>query len=285
MPEPNPAPNPETMLRPASIQESDGLQPLACGLLGRHCGQVVRHGFFTRRGGVSTGIYSELNVGLGADDDPVRVGENRARVCRWFGLPPGRLVTPRQVHSTHAQVIDRLPTGETNGERPQADALVTAVPGVVLGVLTADCGPVLFADPHARVIAAAHAGWRGALGGVLENALNAMERLGASRERIGVCLGPTIGAENYEVGPEFVARFVETDPAHAVHFVPVRRDGHSLFDLPGFIRCRLVQAGVRAGVRAHCTYGDETRFYSYRRAIHRGEPDYGRQISAIALVE
>lgn len=241
----------------------------------------IRHGFFTRIGGVSRGIYRGLNVGVGSKDDPDHVRENRARVARWFGADADRLTTPHQVHSADALVVD-APFGNP---RPRADAVVTATPGLVIGVLTADCGPVLFADPDAGVVGAAHAGWGGALRGILESTIEAMLTLGARRENIRACLGPSISGKNYEVGPEFVERFVAADPANERWFSPSEREGHSMFDLPAYTLARLEAAGVSAEATGLCTYADEDRFFSYRRTTHRGEPDYGRQIAAIAITE
>lgn len=261
------------------MQASHGPAPLFSPLITQAAGDRIRHGFFTREGGVSTGIYEGLNVGLGSNDVRDAVLENRARVAGWFDLPPEKLVTVHQVHSPDVQVID----GEWSGDRAKVDAMVTATPGVVLGVLSADCGPILFADAKAGVIGAAHAGWRGALTGVLENTVDAMVALGANREAITACLGPSISSASYEVGPEFVERFVTTDPAYASFFTPSQKEGHAMFDLPGLTLLRLKKAGVQAESLGLCTYPDAARFFSYRRTTHAGEPDYGRQISAIAL--
>lgn len=239
----------------------------------------IRHGYFTRAGGISDGIYGSLNIGTGSQDDPARVRENRRRVAAWMGVAPERLASVYQVHSPDA-VLVREPF---HGERPKADALVTDRPGVALGVSTADCGPVLFADPDARVVGAAHAGWKGALTGVLENTVDAMEAIGARRERIVAVLGPSIGPGNYEVGPEFVARFLADRPDNARYFVPSANPGHSMFDLNTYTVDRLARAGVTAGKLDRCTYAEEDLFFSYRRTTHRKEPDYGRQISAIVL--
>ncbi len=241
----------------------------------------IRHGFFTRKGGVSEGLYRGLNVGLGSDDAREKVEENRRRVSGWFGLAPERLATVNQVHSPDVVVVDAT----YDGNRPKADALVTASPGVILGVLTADCGPVLFADAEAGVIGAAHAGWKGALGGVLENTILAMQSLGARREAITACLGPSISGANYEVGPEFVDRFLAQNADFAVFFRPSSKPGHAMFDLQGLTVKRLTDAGIRAESLNICTYADPDSFYSYRRTTHAGEPDYGRQISAIAIRE
>lgn len=240
----------------------------------------VRHGFFTRAGGVSQGLYRGLNAGVGSLDDSGDVAENRGRIAAWLGVSPLNLLSLHQVHSADALVV-RQPFPLS--ERPRADALVTDRPGLALGVLSADCGPVLYADSQAGVIGAAHAGWKGALTGILESTIAAMEQLGARRGRIVAVLGPSIGPENYEVGPEFVARFTTADPANEIYFRPSARPGHSLFDLNRYTLDRLTRAGVNAGATGHCTYADEAGFFSYRRATHRGEGDYGRQISSIVL--
>lgn len=239
----------------------------------------VRHGFFTRAGGVSQGIYRGLNVGLGSKDERTRVEENRRRVTTWLGVGPDRLVTPYQVHSPDVLTVER----PFAGDRPHADAVVTATPGLALGVHTADCGPILFADPSGRVIGAAHAGWKGALTGVLENTIAAMIAIGAERTRIVAVLGPSITAANYEVGPEFVARFRDAHDGETKWFTPSPRAGHALFDLNAYTVERLNKAGVTASFLGHCTYADENLFFSYRRTTHRGESDYGRQVSAIVL--
>lgn len=239
----------------------------------------IRHGYFTRRGGVSTGIYDGLNIGTGSDDDQALVRENRRRVAEWMGVAPDHLITAYQVHSPDVLVV-RAPFP---GERPKADGVVTDRPGIAVGASSADCGPVLFADPKARVIGAAHAGWKGAFTGVLENTVATMESLGARRENIVAVLGPSISAANYEVGPEFVDRFTAANATNAAYFAPSTRDGHSMFDLNGYTVDRLARAGVKADFLGRCTYAEENLFYSYRRTTHRGEPDYGRQISAIVL--
>ena len=241
----------------------------------------VRHAFFTRAGGISTGLYEGLNTGIGSRDARAAVLENRARAARHLGARPDGLATPYQVHGTDAVVVSEA---WAPGLGPKADALVTDRPGIALGVGTADCGPVLMADAEARVAAAVHAGWKGALTGILESAIAAMERLGAERARIVAVLGPAISCEAYEVGPEFVARFAKAEAENTRFFRPSERAGHAYFDLPGYIVARLRSAGVDA---AHdvglCTYLDEARFFSYRRATHRGVPDYGRLLSAIVL--
>jgi hypothetical protein len=243
----------------------------------------VRHAFFTRDGGVSDGFYASLNAGLGSRDAPERVAENRARMAAALGVAPDRLVTAYQVHSPNV-VFATEPW--SRAEAPRADAVVTRVPALAVGVTTADCGPLLLADREAGVVGAAHAGWRGALTGVAEAAVEAMEKLGASRRRIVVALGPMIRQPNYEVGPDFVARFAAEDPGSEGFFTPAAREGHAMFDLPGYITARLQRAGVgRIEDLGHCTYGDPARFFSYRRSTHRAEADYGRHISAIALSE
>ena len=253
--------------------------PIRSPVLDRFAQNGVRHGFFTRTGGVSEGIYKGLNAGLGSADSTESVAENRLRIASWFDVGPERLLSLYQIHSADALAISEPFTGE----RPKADAMVTDRPGIAIGVLAADCGPVLFADAQAGVIGAAHAGWKGALTGILESTIAAMEKLGAHRENIAAVLGPSIQAENYEVGPEFVARFLEADPANEIYFVPSANEGHAQFDLNRYTVDRLVRAGVEADSVGRCTYAAEGLFYSYRRATHRGEPDYGRQISAIVL--
>lgn len=239
----------------------------------------LRHAFFTREDGVSSGIYQSLNGGLGSRDDPAHVAENRRRMAEWMGVTPDKFISVHQVHSPDVVVAN----GPWQGDRPRADALVTRTEGIAIGVTAADCGPVLFADAGARVIGAAHAGWKGALTGVLESTIDAMEKLGADRTGIVAAIGPLIRQNSYEVGAEFVERFLDADAENGVFFIPADRDGHSMFDLGGFIRMRLENAGVLMiddlGVD---TYADE-RFYSYRRSVHRKEPDYGRHVHAIAL--
>jgi YfiH family protein len=239
----------------------------------------IRHGFYTRNGGVSDGIYASLNCGVGSADDRTHVLENRARVSADLGVAD--LATPHQVHSPDAVIVDRV---WAPGEGPKADAVVTDRPGIAIGVGTADCGPVLFADGEARVIGAAHSGWKGAFTGVLEATVAAMESLGARRERIVAVLGPTISASAYEVGPEFQARFVEAHADNARFFVPSDREDHHQFDLPAYIGMRLLAAGIGSvGDLALCTYADPARFFSYRRTTHAGEPDYGRLLHAITI--
>jgi hypothetical protein len=240
----------------------------------------IRHAFFTREGGVSEGIYATLNGGVGSNDERAKVDENRARMAKALGVASDRLLSCYQIHSPQV-VTAREPW--THEARPRADAIVTREPALAIGVSTADCGPVLFADPQARVIGAAHAGWRGALAGVLEATVAAMERLGASRGNIVAAAGPMIRQPNYEVGPELVEQFLAADPGNARFFAD-GRPGRAMFDLPGYIAARLAGIGLAAiDDLALCTYGDPDRFYSFRRTTHRAEPDYGRHVNAIAL--
>ncbi|MBE7202609.1 MAG: peptidoglycan editing factor PgeF [Parafilimonas terrae] len=242
----------------------------------------IRHAFFTRRGGVSEGDYATLNGGLGSNDQAERVRENRGRMCAKLGVPSDRLVSLYQVHSADVVTIE-APFGAA--DRPRADAMVTRVPNLALGIATADCGPILFADPAEGVIGAAHAGWKGALTGVIGATVRAMEALGARRHRIVAVLGPTISQASYEVGPDFIARFRSEAPGMDRFLGTGTRPDHAQFDLPGFILARLAEADVSTAKALDlCTYADADRFYSYRRATHRGEADYGRLISAIALV-
>jgi hypothetical protein len=242
----------------------------------------IRHGFFTRAGGVSAGLYASLNCGIGSKDDRANVLENRSRVAAALGAQADRLATPYQVHSADVVVVE---TVWPPGQGPKADATVTDRPGIVLGVGTADCGPILFADPEARVIGAAHAGWRGARAGVGEATVAAMEKLGAKRKRIVAALGPTISQANYEVGPEVRDTFVGDDASNARFFIPSTVPDRFMFDLPGFIAAQLMATGVTAGILQRCTYADPERFFSYRRATHLQESDYGRMLSAIVLTE
>jgi YfiH family protein len=238
----------------------------------------LRHGFFTRRGGASSGIFTGLNCGPGSSDQTEIVTINRARVAEAMQVAPEHLVTVHQVHSA-----DVVPVDGPLALRPRADAMVSATPGIALAVLTADCQPVLFADAEAGVIGAAHAGWRGARDGVLEATLDAMERLGAARARIAAVIGPTISQAAYEVGPELLEEFLADDPESARFFANGEGDRYQ-FDLPGYGLWRLRRAGVgHAEWTRHCTYGDASRFYSYRRSTHAGEADYGRLLSAIRL--
>mgnify|MGYP002631811090 FL=1 len=241
----------------------------------------IRHAFFTRSGGVSQGIYASLNGGVGSNDAPESVAENRARMALTLGVTPERFLTPYQIHSPIVEVAETPWTGEA---RPRADAVVTRVPNLAIGVSTADCGPLLFADESARVIGAAHAGWRGASTGVIEATVSAMEKLGARRANIAAALGPTIRQPNYEVGAEFVERFLTADAGNARFFQDANRAGHAMFDLPGYIALLVERSGIGdfedLGL---CTYAEPERFYSFRRSTHLNETDYGRHINAIAL--
>jgi len=240
----------------------------------------IRHGFFTRQGGVSGGLYATLNGGVGSRDTAEAVAENRRRMAELLAIAPENLLVPYQIHSAEALTLDA-----PFAERPRCDALVTATPGLGLGVTGADCGVILFADAEAKVIGAAHAGWKGALGGVLEATLDAMEQLGARRAQTAAVLGPTIGPGSYEVGPEFFDRFLEHDAGYARFFTESGKPDHKMFDLPGFIGMRLIRAGIGAFENlAIDTYEQEELFYSYRRSVHRGEADYGRHVAAIALM-
>jgi polyphenol oxidase len=241
----------------------------------------IRHGFFTRQGGVSGGLYASLNGGTGSNDGAAAVAENRARMAAALGVVTERFITAYQIHSPTVVVADKPWSGDS---RPRADAIVTRERGLAIGITTADCGPILFADADAQIVGAAHAGWRGALGGVAEATIAAMEQLGAERGRIRAVLGPMIRQASYEVGPDLIARFTAEDSESAGFFAPAERGGHAMFDLGGYIAWRLARAGIGAvedlGV---CTYADPERFYSYRRATHRAEADYGRHVNAIAL--
>jgi YfiH family protein len=242
----------------------------------------IAHGFFSRRGGGSQGIYASLNCGLGSKDGRDEVGANRRLVAEALGVMPERLLTAHQHHSADAVVVTEPWTFET---MPRADALVTATPGIALGALAADCAPVLFADPQAGIIAAAHAGWKGALGGVLEQAVATMERLGARRARITAALGPCIGPEAYEVGLEFQANFISQSSDNARFFHRLSPAARPYFDLPAFVLARLGAMGLgTVENKTRCTYTFPEQFFSYRRTTHQGEPDYGRQISAIVLL-
>lgn len=243
----------------------------------------IRHAFFTREGGVSEGIYESLNGGIGSNDSPDAVRENRARMAAALGVAPTHLVSCYQIHSPNVIVATEPWTRENS---PRADAIVTRTPGLAVGVGTADCGPVLFADAQAGVVGAAHSGWKGAFTGVLEATIAAMEKLGAQRARINAAIGPLIRQPNYEVGQEFVDRFTAADTANENFFIASTRANHAMFDLPGYIRSRLQRTEINSVEDLKlCTYADPARFFSYRRTTHRGEPDYGRHVNAIALVE
>lgn len=253
------------------------LQPITHPLLDQ---AGVRHGFFTREGGVSEGLYAGLNTGLGSADDPAAVAENRRRVAEWMNGTPDDLAACYQIHSAITRVAD----GPWRGERPEGDAVVSATPGVICAVLTADCAPVLLADAEAGVVAAVHAGWKGALSGVVHSAVAAMEALGALPRRTIAVVGPCIAQASYEVGADFQERFEHHDPGSDRFFRPGETDGKRLFDLPGFVLWRLEQAGVgEAAWTGHDTCADETRFFSNRRAHLKGEPDFGRLMSSVRL--
>lgn len=241
----------------------------------------MMHRFFDRRGGVSKGIYASLNCGRGSDDDVQAVDENRRRVAAEMNLAAGRLITLYQIHSDR---VESVTTPWAPEATPEADGLATNTAGVALGILTADCAPVLFADAANGVAGAAHAGWKGALAGILENTIQTMINLGAEQKSIVAAVGPCISQAAYEVGDEFRENFLDRSPSHSVFFGPGARERHWQFDLTGFVTARLRETGVRVCLEANgCTYGDEDRFFSYRRATHRGEADYGRQISVIAM--
>jgi YfiH family protein len=241
----------------------------------------VAHAFFTRRGGVSDGVYESLNGGIGSNDDQDRVLENRRRMAAHLGIGRDQLLVAYQVHSTEALIVEKA-----FAARPRCDGLVSATRGLGLGVTGADCGIVLLADVDAQVIAAAHAGWKGALDGILEATLLQMEKLGARRTAIAAVLGPTIGPKSYEVGAEFFTRFLSAEKSYARFFSPSAREKHFMFDLPSFIGARLAAAGIgRFEDLGIDTYTDEDHCFSYRRSVHRKEPDYGRLIAAIALAE
>ncbi|MFQ5466503.1 MAG: peptidoglycan editing factor PgeF [Kiloniellaceae bacterium] len=241
----------------------------------------VRHAFLGRHGGVSGGVYASLNCGFGSDDDTGNVAENRARAMACLGLAENSLVTGYQVHAADVAVVE---APWPRGGAPRVDGMATRVPGIALGILTADCAPVLFADPRARVVGAAHAGWRGAQAGILEAVVAAMVELGARREEIRAAIGPAIGRASYEVGPEFPAPFLDEDAANRAFFDPAPRAGHFLFDLKGYAARRLAGAGLtNVCALPGNTCAEDDRYFSYRRACQRGEPDYGRDLSAICL--
>jgi hypothetical protein len=260
------------------MTESAFRPPITSETLGH---SSLSHGFFTRQGGFSSGVFSSLNCGLGSGDDRDTVLRNRVLVAGTLDVPPDHLLSAYQVHSADALVV----SGPWEGaERPRADALVSASRGLALGILSADCGPVLFADTRAGVIGAAHAGWKGALTGITTRTLEAMESLGARKRHVTAVIGPMISQEAYEVGPEFPARFADADSFNHKFFGPSNRAGHCMFDLPRYIEHRLRSEGVGEVVNLGlCTFTDESRFFSYRRTTHRKEKDYGRLISAIAL--
>ena len=258
----------------ANVKSAPIVSPLLSAVPG------LTHAFFSREGGVSEGIYAALNGGIGSNDNPAHVAENRRRMAASLRVSPEHFLTVFQIHSPDVAVASG-PWDTT--ARPKADAIVTRTEGLAIGVTAADCGPILFADAKARVIGAAHAGWKGALTGIVEATVDAMEKLGAERANIVAAIGPLIRQQSYEVGPEFVERFIEADADNALYFLPSRRERHAMFDLAAFIRKRLEDAGVLmvddTGID---TYADE-RFFSYRRSVHRKEADYGRHVHAIVL--
>lgn len=259
------------------IQISDKLQPA----FGQALSGIddIKHGFFTRHGGTSTGLYQGLNVGLGSDDNQTNVIQNRNRVAAYFDVAPTHLATPYQIHSPDVVIVDN-PIIEP---RPKADAVVTATPGIIAGILTADCGPVLFADKKANIVGAAHAGWKGATGGVLESTIDAMVSLGSKLENIVAVLGPTISQKNYEVSTDFADNIFSLSKENERYLIPSIKQSHFMFDLPTYIVDRLAHAGVQSSWTGQCTYALENEFFSYRRTTHRKEPDFGRQISAITI--
>jgi polyphenol oxidase len=240
----------------------------------------LRHAFFTREGGVSDGIYQSLNGGIGSNDDPANVVENRRRMAEQMGVTPQHFLS---VHQTHSPDVVVASGPWQSASRPLADAIVTRTEGLSIGATAADCAPILLVDPRARVIGAAHAGWKGALTGIMESTVETMEKLGAERSGIVAAIGPLIRQRSYEVGSEFVERFIEADAENALFFLPAAREGHAMFDLAGFVRMKLENAGVLMidDIGAD-TYSDE-RFFSYRRSVHLNEPDYGRHVHSIAL--
>lgn len=243
----------------------------------------VRHGFVERTGGVSNGIYASLNCGRGSDDDSAAVTTNRRRVAAKFGIDEPSLLTLYQIHSARVELVSKP---WAPADAPRADAMVTTKRGIGLGILTADCAPVLFADLNGRVVGCAHAGWRGAFGGVLENTVEEMINQGADKDSILASIGPCISQAAYEVGADFRSEFVMTHAAHERFFVRGRREGHWQFDLVGFVETRLRSIGVHVSREAAlCTYENDSKFFSYRRTTHQGEEDYGRQISVIMLAD
>lgn len=243
---------------------------------------TIEHGFFGRQGGYSTGMYASLNVGLGSGDDRAKVERNRGVVAKSLGGSESQLVTTYQVHSPDVVVVTRPWTHE---ERPMVDGMVTTTPGIILGTLTADCGPVLFADVQAGVVGAAHAGWKGALSGVTDSTVMKMEGLGASRENIVAVLGPTISKSAYEVGPEFILNFINVDAGNKTYFTDSVKSNHYMFDLPGYLMDRMKAFGIGTVIDSGlCTYIRDDEYFSYRRTTHAQEKDYGRQIAAITLL-
>ena len=241
----------------------------------------IRHGFFTRQGGISEGIYATLNCGYGSDDDAKDISNNRAHVATALGLNPEDLITAYQVHSADIVMVDKPWDAKS---APKVDGMVTNKSGIALGILTADCAPILFGDEQAGIIGAAHAGWRGALGGVAQAVISAMSELGASPSTITAAIGPAISATAYEVGPELREAFLEQSQDNDIYFTPSERPDHFMFNLPGYLEDILNQAGLKSvEVIDACTYKSEQKFFSYRRTTHQKQADYGRQISAITL--
>ena len=247
------------------------------------CGhEGIRHGFYTSRGGVSRGIYESLNCGLGSRDEPSHVRENRARVAADLGVEAGQLITPWQVHGGTALIVKE--PWKNGTKRPRLDALVTKMPGLAIGILTADCAPVLFCDPQARVVGAAHAGWRGAVGGVLDDTIDKMCSIGAHKEHIHATVGPAISVDVYEVGDEFRAHFLADHPGNERFFVQPKGAKKVHFDLPSYAAHRLRSTGLgHVDVINHCTFTRKTEYFSFRRSQKQNEKDYGRQISAIVI--
>jgi YfiH family protein len=244
-------------------------------------GDSIRHAFFTRRGGVSSGLYESLNCGFGSGDSAASVMRNREIAMARLGLGADRLVTLYQIHSGKVVTMEKPWPRESS---PRADGIVTRLPDIALGILAADCAPILFHDPHAKVIGAAHGGWRGALAGIVEATVERMEVLGAERSRIRAGIGPCIARDSYEVGPEFPQQFLAKDGASVCYFAPAVRPGHFMFDLPGYIEYRIARAGIAIVERSgHDTVAEDRHFFSYRRACLRGEQAYGRGLSAIVL--
>ncbi|WP_208436040.1 peptidoglycan editing factor PgeF [Bartonella phoceensis] len=239
----------------------------------------IKHGFFTRQSGIAKSLYQSLNVGQSLKDQPEHITQNHILIADYFGVEVQNLVTVNQIHSCEVVVVHQAFIDEP----PKADALVTSTPGLVIGILTADCGPVLFADPQTGIIAAAHAGWRGSLKGIVEKTISVMEEQGAKRQSITAVLGPCIGPCHYEVTDEFYHQFIDCHSKFRKYFLKTDKANHFRFNLWAFIMNQLKEEGVHASCLELCTYQNEQRFFSYRRAIHRNEPDYGRQISAIVL--
>jgi YfiH family protein len=241
----------------------------------------IRHGFFTRQGGHSEGLFASLNCGFGSGDDKPTVARNRAEVGEQLGIEGDKLLTAWQWHSADVIVAD-APWDAL--KPPKGDAIVTTKPGLAIAVLTADCAPILFADAERGVVGVAHAGWKGALAGISDATIAVMEENGARRESMTAIIGPTISRDVYEVGPDFADQFIAEASDNADFFAPSTRSRHQMFDLPGYLRRRIARQGIGQVIdMALCTYSDEDRFYSYRRATHRQEKEYGRQISAIVL--